>query len=195
MNSICSAVLGATYPLHYPPGVVNLYTDHSTTCYSMFLEAKQPKGRRQHGHAPIMTPGGEKKLLSSVLDENGSPSRLPLSSHPIVLLAPVDSTSLSATGTRRYVPSMGPSTRRTSVGLERKSRYRSTYQSNNRDLHFRREEDQSWSEHELQKLQAAVDEFGDLHAWSRIARDVGTKTRLDCRMRWEKHGRSQSSMN
>ena len=127
------------------------------------------------------------------LTEDGSrPKHLPLSSNPIALLAPVETTKLSETGSRRYIATMGPSRRRTSVGQAKRSHYRSTYQANNQDLYFRTDlDDRHWSDRELDMLANAVDNYGDMHAWNKIAHEVGTKSKLDCRRRWEQYGRSR----
>jgi hypothetical protein len=167
------------------------------------LEFLEAQGREVHRRPsrrspPLMTPAGDKRLLTTIRDAEGTlgAAPLPLSNHPIALMAPVESTSLSATGTRRYIPSLGPSTRRVSIQGARRSRYQSTYQVSNRDLRFRRDlETRTWTDGELDALHAAVDEYGDMHAWHRVAAvvgEVGSKSVLDCRHRWERFGRSRA---
>lgn len=160
----------------------------------MFLDAKSLGPKQPRHHPPIMTPGGEKRMLNMCLTDDGArPKHLPLSSHPIALLTPITTTKMNETGTRRYIATMGPATRRTSVGHAKRAHYRSTYQTNNQDLHYRTDlDDRNWSDRELDALAEAVDTYGDMHAWGKISREVGTKSRLDCRRRWEQYGRSRA---
>ena len=115
------------------------------------------------------------------------------------LLAAVDSTQLSETGTRRYLPTVGraagPVFGRRSVG--RVAHYKtdlwgtSTYQKANQDLRYSR--NRAWTDEETRRLNEAVEQFGAEHAWQRIAIEVGdNRAAGDCRRHWEDAWRSKS---
>ena len=151
--------------------------------------------------------GGRKKPeLRGSRSLNANQIRRPLpSEHPPAVMAPASSPNMNAMvsnqsqeqgsyrrETSNYQPSLGPSKRQLGVSKPkiRNVAYRSTYEDGNRHLKFRHDLDtRRWSEQELRALHDAVDTYGDFKAWHRIASAVGTKSILECRHRWEKHGR------
>ena len=165
----------------------------SVSC-SDLLDSHGARGK-QPAQPPVRTPVGEKRMLSNYQGE------LPLAYSPNggQLLAAVDSTQLSETGTRRYLPTVeraaGPMFGRRSVG--RVGHYKkdlwgtSTYQKANQDLSY--SHSKPWTDEETQRLDAAVENFGSTHAWQRIAIEVGdNRAAGECRRRWEDARRSKS---
>ncbi len=161
---------------------------------SDLLDAHGARGK-QPLQAPVRTPAGEKRMLNNYRGE------LPLAYSPNggQLLAAVDSTQLSETGTRRYLPTVGraagPVFGRRSVG--RVAHYKtdlwgtSTYQKANQDLSYSRS--RAWTDEETRRLNEAVEQFGAEHAWQRIAIEVGdNRAAGDCRRHWEDARRSKS---
>jgi len=152
------------------------------------LDAKGARRRRRE-LPPCRTPVGEKRMLSNWQGE------LPLAHTPIghQFLAPIDSTNLSDTGTRRYIPSVGPSTRRSSVGHRKKAHYQSTAMRAQNDYIF--QEAQPWSEEQTSRLNDAVEVYGSASSWQRVSMEVGGgKGAYDCRRQWEDQRRSRSSL-
>ena len=119
------------------------------------------------------------------------------------LMAAVDSTQLSDTGTRRYMPTVGratgaPAFGRRSVGggtahYKKDLWGTSTYQKANQDLSYSTAK--PWTDEQTGKLNAAVENFGQISAWSRIALEVGDhRAAGECRRHWEDARRSKSSL-
>lgn len=161
---------------------------------SDLLDSQGARGK-QPIHVPVRTPAGQKRMLGN---QHGD---LPLAYSPNggQLLAAVDSTELSDTGTRRYRPTVGrtgaPVFGRRSVG--RVTHYKknlwgtSTYQKANRDLDY--SHSRAWTDEETERLNKAVENFGSTHAWQRIALEVGEhRAAGDCRRKWEDARRSKS---
>ena len=168
--------------------------NHDRMPRSDLLDAHGARGK-QPQMPPVRTPAGEKRMLSNYQGE------LPLAYSPNggQLLAAVDSTQLSDTGTRRYLPTVGraggPAFGRRSVGgvnhYKRDLWGTSTYQKANQDLSYSRS--RPWTDEETQRLNAAVENFGSTHAWQRIAIEVGAhRAAGDCRRHWEDAQRSKS---
>lgn len=168
--------------------------NHDRMSRSDLLDSQGARGK-QPQMPPVRTPAGEKRMLSNYQGE------LPLAYSPNggQLLAAVDSTQLSDTGTRRYLPTVGraggPAFGRRSVGgvnhYKRDLWGTSTYQKANQDLSYSRS--RPWTDEETQRLNAAVENFGSAHAWQRIAIEVGEhRAAGDCRRHWEDAQRSKS---
>lgn len=161
---------------------------------SDLLDSQGARGK-QPAHPPVRTPAGEKRMLSN------HQGLLPLAYSPNggQLCAAVDSTQLSETGTRRYLPTIGrtghPVFGRRSVGgvghYKKDLWGTSTYAKANQDLNF--SQSRPWSDEQTEQLNAAVEDFGSTNAWQRIAIEVGdNRAAGECRRRWEDARRSKS---
>ena len=116
------------------------------------------------------------------------------------LMAAVDSTQLSDTGTRRYLHAVGrrgaPAFGRRSVGggtahYKKDLWGTSTYQKANQDLNYSTAK--AWTDEQTARLNEAVEAFGSASAWSRIAQEVGDhKAPGECRRQWDDARRSKS---
>eukprot|EP01051_Picozoa_sp_SAG22_P002474 SAG22_NODE_111_length_19607_cov_12.696637_1_plen_143_part_00 len=122
--------------------------------------------------------------------------RLPLSMNPITVVRPVHATSehspkqdrRDGTGSiyRRYTHSergLGAEGKQYAKGYK-KQMYRSTYaHSYQSAAGWARpgRNDNKWSDSERLKLRRAVDLYGDMYGWTKIASMVGTKTGESCK--------------